>query len=55
MSGPATVGGAEAQANLIAYISSHMLAREPLNWLSIGIPDVPVALSGETGGAEVHS
>ncbi len=50
MSGPATLGGAQAQANVIAYVGAHMLAREPLGWVFLGIPDIPTSVSGETGG-----
>jgi len=49
MGGPATYSGTVYQANLIAFICAHILARAPLDWFSPE-DDTPSAVEPETGG-----
>ena len=50
MGGPAMFSGSDFQSSVIALIAVHILGRQPLNWVRLSVADVPVALSGETGG-----
>jgi tetratricopeptide (TPR) repeat protein len=49
VSGDATFSGTTYQASVIAVVYVHILARVPLGWFA-DHADVPVAVSGETGG-----
>jgi tetratricopeptide (TPR) repeat protein len=49
MGGRATFTGTRHQSGVIALIAVHILAGRSLRWLGLG-PDVPKAVSGETGG-----
>jgi hypothetical protein len=50
MGGPAIFSGAEAQADIGAFIAVYALARWPLRWVELSVADVPIAVSCETGG-----
>jgi hypothetical protein len=53
MSGGSTAsGGYNLQAHAIAYVSTCILTARDLKWVSqqFGHPDVPIAVSAETGG-----
>ena len=48
--GSAGGGGYNYQSAAIAYVASHVLTEEPLQWVNCGAPDVPVSVATETGG-----
>ncbi len=50
MGGAATTGGSHYQGNAIAVVYVHMLAQRRLGWFGDEVDDVPLAVSGETGG-----
>lgn len=49
MSGPATFGGTNYQAKVIAYVYVHVLSQRRLGWLD-NVNDAPLAVWSETGG-----
>lgn len=50
MSGSGGGGGYEYQARAIAYIATHVLAHQSLQWIEHSTPDVPIAVAAETNG-----
>ncbi len=50
MGGAATTGGSHYQGSAIAVVYVHMLAQRRLGWFGDEVDDVPLAVSGETGG-----
>src|SRR5215216_3267754 len=48
--GSAAGGGFDFQNRIIAYIAAHMLCERELNWLRLGVPDVPTRVAAESGG-----
>jgi hypothetical protein len=50
MGGPALFSGTETQADVSAFVCVYILARSPLGWVHLSVPDVPVSVSCETGG-----
>jgi len=48
--GRAAGGGIDFQARVIAYVAVRILSEHPLGWCELAVPDVPCAISVETGG-----
>lgn len=49
-SGSAGGGGYDFQARLSAFICIFILVQEPLRWVELEVPDIPVAVAAETAG-----
>lgn len=49
-SGSAGGGGYDFQARLSAFICIFILAQEPLRWVELEVPDIPIAVAAETAG-----
>jgi hypothetical protein len=48
--GSAAGGGFDFQNRIIAYIAAHILCERELDWLRLGVPDVPTRVAAESGG-----